>query len=173
MKGTIGMTSVMGHGSTFTMQIPLRHITSRADSTSSSTVDPGSRRSSFEEPLRLGPNSVVVSDNAPSVMSVIPPASSSSSTPAPFEGDSKPRLVGLSQPFFAAPPESLDTPEKQVERAVERAAVEASQKGVKVRVLVAEDNKTNQEVVLRMLKLEDIFDVTVAQGTSLTDYSYG
>jgi len=25
-------------------------------------------------------------------------------------------------------------------------------------------NKTNQEVVLRMLKLEDIFDVTVAQG---------
>lgn len=33
----------------------------------------------------------------------------------------------------------------------------------RIRVLVAEDNKVNQEVVLRMLKLEDIYDVTVAK----------
>ena len=33
----------------------------------------------------------------------------------------------------------------------------------RIRVLVAEDNKTNQEVVLRMLKLEEIYDVTVAR----------
>lgn len=30
-------------------------------------------------------------------------------------------------------------------------------------MLVAEDNKINQEVVLRMLKLEDVYDVTVAK----------
>ena len=33
----------------------------------------------------------------------------------------------------------------------------------RMRVLVAEDNKTNQEVVLRMLKLEETYDVTVAR----------
>lgn len=44
-----------------------------------------------------------------------------------------------------------------IERAAERAAVQASKTGNKVRVLVAEDNKVNQEVVLRMLKLEDIY----------------
>lgn len=160
MKGSIGMTSEMGHGSTFTMQIPLRHVASRTDSTSSSTVDPGSRSSSFEEATRIGV--VAAGDNSNSVLNIIPPPSAASSSSAvPFEQDSKPRLVGLSQPFFAAP--ALDTQESQL-AAVERAAAEASQKGVKVRVLVAEDNKTNQEVVLRMLKLEDIFDVTVAQG---------
>jgi osomolarity two-component system sensor histidine kinase SLN1 len=30
------------------------------------------------------------------------------------------------------------------------------------RVLVAEDNRTNQEVLIRMLKLEDVHNVTVA-----------
>lgn len=68
---------------------------------------------------------------------------------------SKPRLVGLSQPFFAASP-TLETPKLQLE-AMERIAAEASKKGDKIRVLVAEDNKVNQEVVLRMLKLEDIY----------------
>ncbi|KAF2093438.1 hypothetical protein NA57DRAFT_48442 [Rhizodiscina lignyota] len=154
MKGTIGMTSEMGHGSTFTMQIPLRHIMSRADSTSSSTVDPGSRRSSLEDAAAaLG----IARSETGTPMSVLPPQSVASSNGGV---DSKPRLVGLSQPFFAAP--ALDTAENRI-TVIERAAAEASEKGVKVKVLVAEDNKTNQEVVLRMLKLEDIFDVTVAQ----------
>ena len=68
---------------------------------------------------------------------------------------SKPRLVGLSQPFFATSP-PLETPKLQLE-AMERAAAEATKSGGKVRVLVAEDNIVNQEVVLRMLKLEDIY----------------
>lgn len=68
---------------------------------------------------------------------------------------SKPRLVGLSQPFFATSP-PLETPKQQLE-AMERVAAQASKSGDKVRVLVAEDNKVNQEVVLRMLKLEDIY----------------
>ena len=40
---------------------------------------------------------------------------------------------------------------------MEKVAAEATKAGGKVRVLVAEDNKVNQEVVLRMLKLEDIY----------------
>ena len=68
---------------------------------------------------------------------------------------SKPRLVGLSQPFFATSP-PLETSQAQLE-AMEKVAAEATKAGGKVRVLVAEDNKVNQEVVLRMLKLEDIY----------------
>lgn len=74
---------------------------------------------------------------------------------------SQPRLLGLSQPFFAPSP-SLDTDQQHME-AMQRVKAEAESKGSKVRVLVAEDNKVNQEVVLRMLKLEDIYDVTVAK----------
>lgn len=154
MKGSIGMSSEIGHGSTFTMQIPLLHVASRADSTSSSTADPGSRRSSFEDPSRM----VMTGDSTVVVPST---AVASGSGQVPFDVDSQPRLVGLSQPFFAVP--TVTTAERQM-AVVEKAAEEATEKGVKVRVLVAEDNKTNQEVVLRMLKLEDIFDVTVAQG---------
>lgn len=39
----------------------------------------------------------------------------------------------------------------------------ASKGDGKLRVLVAEDNPTNIEVVSRMLKLEDVYDVTIAQ----------
>ena len=74
---------------------------------------------------------------------------------------SKPRLVGLSQPFFATSP-PLETEKAQLE-AIHRVKVQAASSNAKVRVLVAEDNKVNQEVVLRMLKLEDIYDVTVAK----------
>ena len=67
----------------------------------------------------------------------------------------KPRLVGLSQPFFASP-SPLEDPDKQL-AAIERVTAQAVESGEKIRVLVAEDNKVNQEVVLRMLKLEDIY----------------
>lgn len=50
----------------------------------------------------------------------------------------KPRLVGLSQPFFATSP-PLDTPKQQL-AAIEQVAAAATRRGDKVRVLVAEDN---------------------------------
>lgn len=165
MKGTIGLKSEVGQGSVFTMVIPLKHLTSRADSTASSrnvNLDTATPRRSLsnEEPR-------VRAEEALSVRSVHSATSGPTTTttagagPVAFDADHKPRLVGLSQPFFAsnAP---LESPNSQA-AAMERVEAEATKRGDKVKVLVAEDNKTNQEVVLRMLKLEDVYDVTVAK----------
>src|SRR5690242_19342917 len=46
---------------------------------------------------------------------------------------------------------------------MQRVEAEATKGGKKIKVLVAEDNTTNQIVVMRMLKLEDVYDVTVAK----------
>ncbi|KAF2494033.1 hypothetical protein BU16DRAFT_62791 [Lophium mytilinum] len=162
MKGSVGVKSEVGTGSIFTMQIPLRHLNSRADSTASSTnvnFAEGilTRASSLEEGRSRADAIVDDARSGRSVQSAV----STPGAPAVFETDSKPRLVGLSHPFFASNP-PLESPNSQI-AAMERIAADASKRGDKVRVLVAEDNKTNQEVVLRMLKLEDIYDVTVAK----------
>jgi osomolarity two-component system sensor histidine kinase SLN1 len=171
MKGTIGVKSEVGQGSVFTMVIPLKHLSSRADSTASSrnfksepttprrslSVDDPSRGRSPDDALsrrslHSGTNSPPLTANA---------AATAAAGPVAFDTDTQPRLVGLSQPFFAsnAP---LESPKSQV-AAMKRVEAEATKRGDKVKVLVAEDNKTNQEVVLRMLKLEDVYDVTVAK----------
>ena len=76
--------------------------------------------------------------------------------------DQQPRLVGLSQPFFAAHPQAAPKPSTEEHfKAIDRAM--ANKTGQKLRVLVADDNSTNIEVVSRMLKLEDIYDVTIAK----------
>lgn len=46
--------------------------------------------------------------------------------------------------------------------AIDRAMANKSGQG-KLRVLVADDNSTNIEVVSRLLKLEDVYDVTIAK----------
>lgn len=152
MGGTISLKSQEGVGSTFTLRIPLKFTKERAGSITNSTVNLNARSDLETKSIDDG--------------RVLPPAGSSSDfsiKSAPTGGKEingfnvpvNPRLVGLSQPFFATSP-PLETPEQRLE-AMERAAAEASRSGNKVRVLVAEDNKVNQEVVLRMLKLEDIY----------------
>lgn len=172
MKGTIGLKSEVGHGSVFTMSIPLKHLSSRADSTASSQADPNSRRNSasFDEPratsredarsIRSG-GSIKSAPGAVPVVNANAAAAGTTAGPVPFEQDANPRLVGLSQPFFAsnAP---LESPNSQA-AAMERVEAEATKGGKKIKVLVAEDNTTNQIVVMRMLKLEDVYDVTVAK----------
>jgi osomolarity two-component system sensor histidine kinase SLN1 len=159
MKGTIGLKSEVGKGSVFTMQIPLKHLQSRADSSASS-----SNNVPFESttPRR----SVEDTRDAMSGLSMHSTTSAHNTNTAPggpvaFDADTQPRLVGLSQPFFASTA-PLESPNSQA-AAVQRIEAEATKRGGKVKVLVAEDNKTNQEVVLRMLKLEDVYDVTVAK----------
>ncbi len=75
--------------------------------------------------------------------------------------DKQPRLVGLSQPFFASNPNPIPSREDQM-AAIDRAMANKAAPG-RLRVLVADDNSTNIEVVSRMLKLEDVYDVTIAK----------
>ncbi|KAI5272956.1 putative histidine kinase HHK5p [Aureobasidium subglaciale] len=168
MKGTIDLESELGRGSTFTMRIPLRHVVTRSDSTASSVVgnnnDIGLEGS--RSPQRM---SQLITDDAQSHRSGHSHTSTGKSptvvqAQAPnaqnYSNDAQPRLVGLSQPFFSSN-QALESPGSQA-AAMEKITNDAKDTG-KIRVLVAEDNKVNQEVVLRMLKLEDIYDVTVAK----------
>ncbi|KAI0875472.1 osmosensing histidine protein kinase SLN1 [Hypoxylon argillaceum] len=145
MGGSITMTSTLGAGTAFTMRIPLKYMKNRSSSTASSSIKsrPASIISS-EGDLRRSPLPQTTAEAKASVL------------------DQQPRLVGLSQPFFAATPKAGATrsPEDQM-KAVEK--VRAHKGEGKLRVLVAEDNPTNIEVVSRMLKLEDVYDVTIAK----------
>lgn len=162
MRGGMSVRSTVGVGSTFIMTIPLRLTHSRADSSASSNIDlqEVSRRAAAADisgdrtPARHSRH--IADDNHADGMA---PESSGAATPT---RDSKPRLVGLSQPFFAAS-QPLESPGSQPAAMEQIAAQATGQPSNRIRVLVAEDNKTNQEVVLRMLKLEEIYDVTVAR----------
>jgi osomolarity two-component system sensor histidine kinase SLN1 len=165
MKGTIGLKSEVGQGSVFTMAIPLRHLQTRADSTASSNnihLDSSTpRRSLSMDDRDVRGHDAMSTRSMQSGKSAPIATATTANGPVAFDADAQPRLVGLSQPFFAsnAP---LESPNSQA-AAVQRIEAEATKRGGKVKVLVAEDNKTNQEVVLRMLKLEDVYDVTVAK----------
>ncbi|KAI1634851.1 osmosensing histidine protein kinase SLN1 [Biscogniauxia mediterranea] len=145
MGGSIALKSTTGVGTTFTMHIPLKYTKDRPSSTASSSVNsrPPSVGSAEGESRRTSLTQVTAGAKA----SVL---------------HQQPRLIGLSQPFFASNPksEAKPTPEDQM-KAVE---IARARKGDgKLRVLVAEDNPTNIEVVSRMLKLEDVYDVTIAK----------
>lgn len=162
MRGNMSIASEVGVGSTFAMRIPLRHLTSKADSTASSNASQNGDAASTFSTFSMGevgsPSRKVAQADAISIHSI-----GHTQSPVPDAGHFEPvqpRLVGLSQPYFATS-QLMDSATTQ-QGAMEQIASAAS-KGGKIRVLVAEDNQVNQEVVLRMLKLEDIYDVTVAK----------
>ncbi|KAI0016514.1 hypothetical protein F4780DRAFT_673888 [Xylariomycetidae sp. FL0641] len=146
MGGTIGFHSTIGVGTTFTVEIPLRYTKDKTSSTASSSV-------------RSRPPSVELSAGGEKRKDSLTKASAEAKASVL---DKQPRLVGLSQPFFATNLNSpaKPSPEDQI-KAVERARMNKGEG--KLRVLVAEDNPTNIEVVSRMLKLEDVYDVTIAK----------
>ncbi|KAI0394307.1 hypothetical protein F5Y17DRAFT_475987 [Xylariaceae sp. FL0594] len=145
MGGAITMKSTMGVGTTFTMRIPLKYTKDRTSSTASSSIT--SR-----------PSSIVSSDGEMRRSSLPQTTAEAKSSIL----DQKPRLVGLSQPFFTATPKPGSTPSPDDHWEVAEKARASKGEG-KLRVLVAEDNPTNIEVVSRMLKLEDVYDVTIAK----------
>ena len=99
--------------------------------------------------------------DAESLRQTVAPKPAADTTKTTSVLNPQPRLVGLSQPFFAAdPPAPKSTAQKMAD--LDRAMASKGSQG-KLRVLVADDNSTNIEVVSRMLKLEDIYDVTIAK----------
>ena len=78
-----------------------------------------------------------------------------------------PRIVGFTQPYVASETPKQDSAKAKLKE-MKKAESEAAKKGQKVRVLVAEDNPVNQEVVLRMLKLEDVYGEFAAYEDFLT-----
>ncbi|KAG0122698.1 hypothetical protein HOY82DRAFT_575245, partial [Tuber indicum] len=151
MQGTIELKSLEKAGTTFTLRIPLKQAKEYTPS-----VGAVSRSNS------LAGSAVATVDKA------VPETASAKSVQSgvSFGKNHKPRLVGLSQPFFAPsiPPNQASNLEPS-ERAMDGAICErgGDEDTGRVRVLVAEDNKVNQEVVLKMLRLEEIYDVTIAK----------
>ncbi|KAJ9661951.1 Histidine kinase osmosensor [Neophaeococcomyces mojaviensis] len=147
MGGELSLDSTLGKGSKFSMRIPLRYISDRPGSLDSGA--PGSRANSISEQI--------MSDKT----STPPPHASHEVNETPKYPD-VPRVLGLSQPFVAKEVTPVHLPQNDI-NIMKKAESEAAKQGRKVRVLVAEDNQINQEVVLRMLKLEDVYDVTIAK----------
>jgi osomolarity two-component system sensor histidine kinase SLN1 len=171
MRGSISLESVEGTGSTFTLRIPLKYTESTenlarpdvAKRQTNAENDAGSLAclsGSCSHTHHALP-SVPGVRASPLLAAIDRPASVANNEAGVVDTRAHARLVGLSAPFFVPSP-STSTADLNV-AALEHAVVEASQNGDKVRVLVAEDNQVNQEVVLRMLKLEEIYDVSVAR----------
>ncbi|KAK0635452.1 hypothetical protein B0T17DRAFT_586959 [Bombardia bombarda] len=148
MGGSVSLKSTVGVGTTFTMRIPLKYVTERASSTASSSMK--------SRPPSVG--SVDIEKPRTSLSK----ASNEHAPPPTTVLDKQPRLVGLSQPFFATTPTPRPSKEEQM-AAIDRAIANRGTEAGKLRVLVADDNSTNIEVVSRMLKLEEIYDVTIAK----------
>jgi osomolarity two-component system sensor histidine kinase SLN1 len=131
LGGTITLKSTVGVGTTFNMRIPLKLLDGKASRQSSSTGVSGSTHPSI---LSGDDSHANVAGNSAS---------------ARFENDPQPRLIGLSQPFFAsALPLSSGVNTNAHHEAIDRAKAHKKAQ-VKFHVLVADDNLVNQEVVLR------------------------
>ncbi|KAJ5175769.1 Two-component system protein B [Penicillium canariense] len=154
LGGVILLDSEEGRGSTFTLRIPLKFVKEFAPSTHNSST-PGSRT-----PSVLSLEDFSNTARAPSTH-----GSPRNEPLAPgFEkSDIQPRLVGLSQPFFTptVPSSTPSSPSRNSHS--NHSTIEKDEGLKKKRVLVAEDNTVNQEVVRRMLALEEVYDVTMVK----------
>ena len=126
------------------MKIPQRHLKTRHDSSARSSIDIRDDGAASHKGVTLDD-----ADWAPARHSrhLGPEAedkaslnTGTASTPT-LGSDSQPRLVGLSQPFFAAS-QPLESPGSQP-AAMEKITADAKSGG-KIRVLVAEDNKSTK-----------------------------
>ncbi|OAR03633.1 hypothetical protein LLEC1_00899 [Akanthomyces lecanii] len=183
MGGTVTVRSSEGLGSTFSLEIPLKHIIDRVPSTRSESTRPMSRAPSAGGSTTGGAGGSSCHRNSLSSVLAQEPDQGTTSTSniESHRSDIQPRLVGLSTPFFppnpnqasASPAKSTTVvpPSTSVETqaAIQKAkADKAKTSGSEpansdLRVLVADDNATNIEVVRRMLKLEKVLDVTIAK----------
>ncbi|KAJ5995944.1 hypothetical protein N7522_007604 [Penicillium canescens] len=154
MGGVILLDSEEGKGSLFTLKIPLGFVRELAPSTHTSSI-PGSRTPSVLS-LEDFSNTARTPSNHGSVRN-------EPHAPGFEKSEIQPRLVGLSQPFFA--PAVLSSPAAPLSTNLlsNQTTAENGDGPKRIRVLVAEDNTVNQEVVRRMLALEEVYDVTIVK----------
>lgn len=136
MGGSISLKSELNHGAEFTFKVPLRYIPSRE-----AAVTPGSSRSSdvwpeyelYSSETIVRKAELALDHNSSQKHS---PGGSSPTTPMSLAPAERPQIKrGTS--FEGAVPKNI-------------------------RVLVVDDNKVNQEVMVRMLNLEGLQDIEVA-----------
>ncbi|KAJ5707813.1 hypothetical protein N7488_007614 [Penicillium malachiteum] len=152
MGGSIELNSEEGKGSAFTLRIPLRFVKEIAPSSLVSS-NAGSRTPSV---LSLGEFSTGARPSSTQGSVKGEPIA-----PSFEKSDIQPRLVGLSQPFFT--PTVPSSPQSSSNGTSPTKLHAKNETSKKIRVLVAEDNTVNQEVVRRMLALEDVYDVTMVK----------
>ncbi|CUS15122.1 unnamed protein product [Tuber aestivum] len=155
MHGTIELKSLEKAGTTFTLKIPLKCAKEYTPSVAAAAT-------AISRSNSLAGSVIATIDKA------LPETASAKSVQSgvSFGKSHKPRLVGLSQPFFAPSIPPNPTPNQELAEVAANDGMHEHRgdEGTgRVRVLVAEDNKVNQEVVLKMLKLEEIYDVTIAK----------
>lgn len=153
MGGTISLRSQIGVGSVFTLRIPLKITRLSLGSTPGSISRVNSRSSGMSNPATKPPENVENLSGESMVASTEQAAESNGTLSAGKSGKgntfsdiigSRPRLVGLSQPFFAS---SASTEFTDQGNSIQDGQVgQPSEPRSPIRVLVAEDNKVNQEV---------------------------
>jgi osomolarity two-component system sensor histidine kinase SLN1 len=168
MEGTLTLKSQVGFGSTFIMSIPLKHITSHADGLGNSSVDLATttlpaRSSSIDKtgiPQSTGDTrSMPTMQSTPRAIERIDGAPKTTHALVTSGNLLDSRSAGLSQHSIALASSLERSSSKAI--ALERAEARGAKRRSTTKVLVAEDNKTNQEVMVRMLALEDVQNVTV------------
>ena len=154
MGGDISMDSKVGRGSKFTMRIPLRFLSERAASMASSHRSHSKASSMIGQTLRDDSDQNLHHPRGGSTTSLDAEQDDMHRQSSTFAD--VPRIVGFSAPYVAKETKPESTAQARLNE-MKKAESEAAKQGKKVRVLVAEDNPVNQEVVLRMLKLEDVY----------------
>lgn len=140
MGGVVLLDSQEGRGSLFTLRIPLRFVKELAPSTLAPST-PGSRTPSVLS-LEEFANAARTPSNHGSVRN-------ESVAPGFEKSDIQPRLVGLSQPFFTSTVPSSTPTSPPRNPGSNPGDIKKDEHAKKIRVLVAEDNTVNQEVVRR------------------------
>lgn len=153
MNGTVQLKSKLGEGSSFTFMVPLRKVKNASSQIFSSewrnmmvSHSPATPNSEKERMLGLSSETESSKGTTPapnSMQSYFPanPPAAGSSVSLPAEAAKRPALNRL--------PSQLS---KEEDKKISFTA----------NVLVAEDNKVNQVVMIRMLKLEGIENVSIA-----------
>lgn len=179
LRGTIGLKSTVGLGTTFTVKLPLRHVVvapstspsidlPRRSSRVSSWADTEKYDEKFSEKDMYDESGVApaLPENKMSSTETndrAPPLASIPGSPSENE-ELKLEALPASRPSLSQEPSiATSKPTKKVKKEGKDDKAAEQHDFSKLRVLVAEDNKINQQVILRMLKMEQILQVTIAE----------